>query len=255
MFSLRTDDGKLECSNVEWAPIFAQWLNIVWWYMEKFPAAFEFGATLLERLLENTYNPKLYSGTIMPNLWEGVSTACSRKSFVNSQYNLEAPFEWDSTPVERLWETLYFMFSRPHAERKIRQTVGLDECDNNFGDILSRLMRHLRQEGEGKEEIKEVPQQYAAYMNYLIEGNTLDREFWMNVAKEGRDTIVGREGLLHAHFEVTDSSAREGCRFQSYNLFKTRKDAETSLDVERQFIQERGLHEHLLLEATKIIPI
>jgi len=255
MFSLRTDEGKLKSSNPEWSPIFAQWLNIVWCFLHKSPTAFEFNSSLLEQLLENTYSPKLYSGTIMPNLWDSMNSSCSRKAFRNCEYNSSPVLQWECTPVDRLWDALYFKFSLPYVERKIRQRVGLGgDSESNFSEILSRFVKdtvHFLHEDKG--ENRAVPQQFAAYMNFLIEGKADDSNFWLKVAKEGQDSLASRQGLLHAHFEVTDS--RECRRFQSYNLFKTRKDAETSLDVEKQFIQERGLSEHLVLEATQIIPI
>jgi len=254
MFSLRTDNGKLESSSVEWAPIFAQWLHIIWCYIQQFPTAFEFLPILLEKLLENTYNPNLYSGTL--NLWHGMSASCDREAFRNMEFDRHS-LEWNCTPEDKLWELLYFKFSQPHVERKLKQRVKRSITEDNFGDILCRFLKDtvsLLHE-DAKEEPKALPQQYAAYMDFAISGQSEDRDFWLKVAKESREKVAENEGLLHAHFEVTDAHAKEGRRLQSYNLFKSREDAETSLDTAKQFLKEQGMFKHLVLEATEVIAI
>jgi len=256
MFCVRTDEGKLESSNPEWSPIFAQWLNILWCYLKKFPSAFEFEETVLEKLLENTYNPNLYSGTIMPNLWHGVHTPNGRQALKNHLFVKDSPLVWNC-PTDTLWEPLYFKFSQPLVERKIKQRMRRNSSEDNFADIFSRFVAdtvHLLQD---MKEPKVVPQQYAAYMDFHIEGTEKaeDKDFWLRLAKEGRDKIAMNESFLHAHFEVTELGGKEGRRFQSCNLFKTREDAETSLDMEKQLIQEHGLTKHLVLEVQQIIPI
>jgi len=256
MFDIRTDNGKLESSSNEWSPIFAQWLNIVWSFVQSFPSAFEFDSSLLEQLLDNTYSPKLYCGTSMPHLWEGMDSACKRRDYHSSSYDGNAPLQLDCVPVGSLWEAIYYKFSLPNVERKIRQRMGLSYEYDHFGDILSRFVKdtvHLLQ--EGREENKTLPLQFAAFMNFLIEGKSEHYDFWIKVAKDARDILSQTAGLLHTHFEITDSSAREGARFQSYNLFRTRKDAELSLEIQRQFIQNRGLCEFLVLEVSQIIPV
>jgi len=88
----------------------------------------------------------------------------------------------------------------------------------------------------------------------LKEKKSEDSEFLQGVVQKGKDLFKCQEGVIHNSVEIT-GNRKEGCRLESYSLFKTRKAAENSVDLEKKLIQESGLKNDLVLEATQIIHV
>jgi len=179
MFSIRTENGRIESSDVEWSPIFAQWLNILWWFVCTSPTALQFNERLLEKLLANTYNPKLYSGSAIPNLWYGTNAPVSWDGFVNIKYDSNTLLEWNCPSAKEIWEPLYFKLSQCHIERTVKQrlTPIKNSFEGIFSNILSRFVKdtvHLLQD-EKEESQTNLPPSFAACVTFLVEGKKIRR--------------------------------------------------------------------------------